>query len=69
MNEWSDELTALVNHIESAIDDVNNAAIAAIELEYEEVAPWLEWIAEELEDLLLNVLGSSSTRANETEEH
>jgi hypothetical protein len=56
MDESPDELTALVNHIEMAMDEINSAVIAARELEYEEVAPWLEWLGDELEDLLNNVL-------------
>jgi hypothetical protein len=56
MNDPSDEQEALVNSIESAIEDINNAAVVAAELQYDEIASWLEWLGEELEDMLFNVL-------------
>jgi hypothetical protein len=49
-------LSALMHHIESAIDEINNAALAAGDLEYSEAEVWLEWIAEELGNLLFNVM-------------
>jgi len=56
--ELPDDPTALVNHIESAIEEINKAVVTASDLEYLEVALWLEWIAEELGDMLLNVMQS-----------
>ncbi len=60
MEEPSDELNALKNYIESALEEINSAAVAANEMGYAEIAPWLEWIGEELGDLLLNVLREPS---------
>jgi hypothetical protein len=56
MNEPPGDLTELVDHIEAAIEAINNAVVAAGDLEYAEAALWLEWIAEELGDLLSNVM-------------
>jgi hypothetical protein len=50
----------LVNHVESAIEEINSAVVAASELGLTEVEPWLEWISEELGDLLLNLLQTPS---------
>jgi hypothetical protein len=60
MEELPDELEALVNHVESAIDEINSAVIAANHLELAEIAPWLEWLGEELGDLLFNLLRTPS---------
>jgi hypothetical protein len=57
--ELPNDLTALVSYIESAIEDINQAVVAASDLENLEIALWLEWIAEELGDMLLNVMQSS----------
>ena len=71
MNAAPDNLAALLNHIESAMEELNQAAISADDLNLEEIGPWLEWIGEELDDLLRNVLsvqlpdGSRVTRKKE----
>ncbi len=65
MEKWPDELIALVNHVESAIEEINCAVILANELEFVEIAPWLEWIGEELEDILTNVLQTPSLGVTE----
>ena len=51
-----------------AIEDINSAAVAATELEYEEIAPWLEWLGEELDAMLRNVLRSAATTVEGTPE-
>jgi hypothetical protein len=56
MKEWSDESAELANYIESAIEEICSAATTANDLGNEEIALWLEWIGEELEDMLRNVL-------------
>ena len=68
MKEWPEELDALVEHIESAIDEINGAVVEANELEYAEIAVWLEWLGEELEDLRLNVLHAPPARAENVTE-
>jgi hypothetical protein len=55
MEEWPDELAELVDHVESAIEEINSAVVAASDLDFAEVALWLEWLGDELEDLLANV--------------
>ncbi len=54
------EMDALVNHVESAIEEINSAVVAASELGFTDIGPWLEWISEELGDLLLNHLQTPS---------
>jgi hypothetical protein len=56
MNESPEDVATLVDNVESAIEDINSAVIAASELDYAEIALWLEWIAEELDDLLRNIV-------------
>jgi hypothetical protein len=65
MSEWSPELTAMVNSIENAMDEINSAAARAEELDYAEFGAWLEWLSEELQDLLLNVLQASEPDVDE----
>ena len=60
MEEQPDKLTALLGHVESAIEEINLAAVAATDLDYAETALWLEWLGEELEDLIRNVLQAPS---------
>jgi hypothetical protein len=60
MEERPDRLTDLLEHVESAIDEINRAAVAANDVAYYEAALWLEWIGEELEDLVRNVLQAPS---------
>ena len=54
------EMDALVNHVESAIEEINSAVVAASELGLTDIGPWLEWISEELGDLLLNHMRTPS---------
>ena len=65
MSEWSPELTAMVNSIENAMDEINSAAARAEELDYAEFGVWLEWLSEELQDLLSNVLQASAPDVDE----
>jgi hypothetical protein len=60
MEEQPDKLTVLLGHVESAIEEINLAAVAATDLDYTETALWLEWLGEELEDLIRNVLQAPS---------
>ena len=58
------QMDALVNHVESAIEEINSAVVASSELGFTEIEPWLEWISEELGDLLLNLLQAPSQVEN-----
>lgn len=60
MEAQPDKLTALWGHVETAIEEVNLAVVAANDVEYSEAALWLEWLGQELEDLLLNVMRAPS---------
>jgi hypothetical protein len=46
---------AIIEPIESSIEEINNAAVLASQLEDTEIAVWLEWLSEELDELLINI--------------
>lgn len=68
MEEKPGDFDALVNHVESAIDEINSAAVAANELGLAEIAPWLEWLGEELQDVARSVLWTPSSTDEEIQE-
>jgi hypothetical protein len=47
---------AIIEPIESSIEEINNAAVLASELGNSEIAVWLEWLSEELDELLINII-------------
>jgi hypothetical protein len=59
MDEWPDELDDLANYLESAIEEVHNAAVAADGLDMD-IAQELFRIEQELEGLLVTVLPSDA---------